>query len=102
MELNSSSYLMAMETGPQEEYVQFMEEYLQSGHLPGNEWNELIQNESKNFVLKDGQLQRKVGADGETSPYLEWLFGGDFIQRMHDEYGHLSRESIQGLFQGQA
>jgi hypothetical protein len=92
---------MAMETGP-EEYVQFMEEYLQSRRLPGNEWDTLIENESTHFVLEEGQLQRKVGANGETSPYLEWLFRGDFIQRMHDEYGHLSRESVQDLFLGRA
>jgi hypothetical protein len=45
--------------------------------------------EAKNFIPDNNRLYRKI-RDGNTALYLEWLFLGDFIQRMHGEHGHLS------------
>src|SRR5438046_6022292 len=79
------------------EYVEHMGDYLTKGALPGDEFDELIKLEAKNFVLDNGHLYRRVqnggiqnGGNSVTAPYLEWFFRGDFVQRMHNEYGHLS------------
>ena len=36
-------------------------------------------------------------ADGVVAPYIEWEFRGDLIQRLHNEYGHLSAGGIGDL-----
>ena len=81
---------------PHEEYVQFMEEYLLKGTLPQNEFAELVRLEGPHFLIQEGRLVRRI-AEGVTTPYLEWEFRGDFIQRMHEEYGHLSQRGMRDL-----
>ena len=89
---------MALGLAPEkDEYVVFMEAYLRDKTLPGNEFDELIKNEALHFVIVDDRLMRRVGAEGDEAPYLEWQFRGDFIQRMHNEYGHMSREGMNDL-----
>src|ERR1700694_4248190 len=89
---------MALGLAPEkDEYVVFMEAYLRDKTLPGNEFDELIKNEAPHFVIVDDRLMRRVGAEGDEAPYLEWQFRGDFIQRMHNEYGHMSREGMNDL-----
>ena len=85
----------------QEEYVKYMENYLQDSTLPENEFDELIKEESRHCVIQDDRLLRKVGA-GVEAPYLEWEFHADFIQRMHNEYGHMSQEGMKDLVQERA
>jgi len=63
-----------------------MGHYLMKGILPGDEFDELIKLEAKNFVVNTDVSYRRV-PDGVVAPYLEWLFRADFIQRMHNEYG---------------
>src|SRR5579859_1649708 len=76
-----------------------MGEYLTNGTLPKNEFDELIRTEATNFVLdSDGRVCRKL-QDNITASYLEWLFRGDFIQRMHNEYGHLSYRGLMNLIE---
>ena len=76
--------------------------YLTNRRVPGDEFDKLIKLEAKNFVLNDGRTYRRV-RDGSVqggsvvAPYLEWLFRGDFIQRMHNEYGHLSYRGMMNL-----
>jgi len=89
---------MALGLAPEkDEYVVFMEAYLRDKTLPGNEFDELIKSEAPHFVIVDDRLMRRVGAEGDEAPYLEWQFRGDFIQRMHNEYGHMSREGMNDL-----
>jgi hypothetical protein len=84
------------------EYVEYMGEFLKNGTLPKNEFDELIQVEATNFVLGgDGRVCRKL-RDNITTPYLEWLFRGDFIQRMHNEYSHLSYRGMMNLIETRA
>jgi hypothetical protein len=83
------------------EYVEHMGKYLTDGTLPGDEFDELIKIEAKNFVLNDNRLYRKV-SDDVSAPYVEWLFRGDFIQRMHNEYGHLSYRGLANLIETRA
>jgi hypothetical protein len=78
------------------DYTIFMEDYLEKGILPKNEFDELICKEAPNFVLKEGQVYRKI-KDGVIAPCLEWEFRGDLIQRMHNEYGHLSLAGMRDL-----
>ena len=79
-----------------EEYVTYMEEYLISGALPKNKFNEQVRLEAPHFLIEEGRLMRRI-AEGVTAPYLEWEFRGDLIQRMHEEYGHLSQQGMRDL-----
>ena len=110
-----SDYLAAIaerEQANRIEYIEHMGDYLTKGALPGDEFDELIKLEAKNFVLDGGHLYRWVRdgsvRDGSTrdggimAPYLEWLFRGDFIQRMHNEYGHLSYPGMMNLVETRA
>jgi hypothetical protein len=80
-----------------EEYVSHMAEYLADRKLPGNEFDELIRAEAPNFKLDEQQRLLRCVAENEYTPYIEWEFRGDLIQRLHDEYGHLSAGGMQDL-----
>jgi hypothetical protein len=97
-------YLTAIterEQGSQIEYVEHIGKYLMDETLPGDEFDELIKVEAKNFILNDSRVYRKI-RDNVTAPYLEWLFRGDFIQRMHNEYGHLTYRGMMNLIEARA
>jgi RNase H-like domain found in reverse transcriptase/Reverse transcriptase (RNA-dependent DNA polymerase)/Integrase zinc binding domain/Retroviral aspartyl protease len=97
-------YLAAIQERDQQnyvEYVEHMERYLTDRTLPGDKFDELVKIEAKNFVLNDGRLYRKI-REGVVAPYLEWLFRGDFIQKMHNEYGHLSYRGMTNLIETRA
>ena len=79
-----------------EEYVTYMEEYLISGALPKNKFNEQVRLEAPHFLIEEGRLMRRIAA-GVIAPYLEWEFRGDLIQRIHEEYGHLSQQGMRDL-----
>jgi hypothetical protein len=69
-------YLAAIverEKRDQVEYVEHMGKYLTDGTLPGDEFDELIKIEAKNFILNDSRLYRKIW-DDVIAPYTEWLF----------------------------
>jgi RNase H-like domain found in reverse transcriptase len=56
-------YLAAIAQREQENYIEYVEHmagYLTKGILPGNEFDELIKIEAKNFMLSDGRLYRRV------------------------------------------
>ena len=97
-------YLAAIAQREQENHIEYVEHvagYLTKGILPGNEFDEIIKIEAKNFMLNDGCLYRRI-RDDVTAPYLEWLFRGDFIQRMHNEYGHLIYRGMMNLVETRA
>jgi transposase InsO family protein len=97
-------YLAAIterEKGGQIEYIEYMGKYLADRTLPGNEFDDLIKIEAKNFTLNDRRLYRKIRGD-VVAPYTEWLFRGAFIQRMHNEYGHLSYRGMMNLIETRA
>ena len=81
---------------PHEEYVSYMEEYLEKGALPKNEYDEMIRLEAPHFVLNEGRLMRKI-SEGVLTPYLEWEFRGDLVQGIYNEYGHLSLHGMKDL-----
>ena len=86
---------------PHEEYVTYMEEFLISGTLPKNEFKEQVRLEAPHFLIEEGRLMRRI-SEGVTTPYLEWEFRGDLIQRMHEEYGHLSQQGMRDLVRTRA
>jgi hypothetical protein len=86
---------------PNEEYVMYMEDYLKMESVPesGKEFEELIKLEARHFAFdEEGRLVRRV-APGVVAPYIEWEFRGDLVQRLHDEYGHLSAEGMKNLIE---
>ena len=50
------------------------------------------------FVLEDGVLHRKV-KEGIMAPYIDFQFRGDLMQRMHDQYGHLSYANLVNVLE---
>lgn len=72
---------------------------MKKGSLPQNEFDELIKLEVPHFAVDEqGKFVRRI-KDGITAPYIEWEFRGDLIQRLHDEYGHLSAEGMKNLLE---
>ena len=57
--------------------------------------------EAENFILEDGVLFRKV-REGIVAPYIDFQFRGDLMQKMHDQYGHLSYASLANVFESRA
>ena len=55
----------------------------------------------ENFVLQDGVLYRKV-KEGIIAPYIEFQFRGDLMQRMHDQYDHLSYRNLANVLESRA
>jgi len=75
--------------------------------LPKNEYDKMIKLKALHFVLTDGRLMRLISKGVITperaftprisTPYLKWEFRGDLIQRMHNEYEHLSLHGMKDL-----
>ena len=75
-----------------EDYVPYIRQFLQDHSFPADagELNKTqIIAEMDKFALEDGVLYRKV-KEGIITPYIDFQFRGDLMQRMHDQYGHLS------------
>jgi hypothetical protein len=87
-----------------EDYVPYVRQFLQDQSFPADasELNRTqIIGEVDKFVLEDGVLHRKV-KEGITAPYIDFQFRGDLMQRMHDQYGHLSYASLVNVLESRA
>ena len=87
-----------------DDYVPYVRQFLQD-HLFPADANELertqIIAEVDKFVLEDGVLHRKV-KEGIMAPYIDFQFRGDLMQRIHDQYGHLSYTNLVNVLETRA
>ena len=82
----------------------YVHQFLQDHSFPldANELNKAqIIAEVANFVLEDGVLHRKV-KEGIMAPYIDFQFRGDLMQKMHDQYGHLSYTNLVNVLESRA
>ena len=85
-------------------YVPHIHQFLQdhSFSVNANESDKSkIVTDVENFVLQDGVLYRKM-KEGIIAPYIEFQFRGDLMQRMHDQYNHLSYRNLANVLESRA
>jgi Integrase zinc binding domain len=89
-----------------EEYVPYIRQFLQDHSISedASDSNRAqIIAEAAKFVLKDGVLHRKVKeGEGITAPYIDFQFRRDLMQKMHDQYGHLSLQGLANVLESRA
>ena len=87
-----------------EDYVTYIRQFLEHKKWPekmdGGKRTTAIQ-EADKFVLEDGTLFRTV-KEGVLAPYIDFQFRGDFMQTIHDQYGHLSFSNLSDILQSRA
>src|SRR5204862_3886303 len=78
-----------------------MRTFLTEGTLPQDDKiKERIAGEVDNFVVEDDTLFRKV-RNGKA-PYIEFIFRGDLMEKIHHQYGHLSFGSLKNIIESRA
>ena len=78
-----------------DDYISHLKEYLISKVLLQNPaMRERVTALAGDFIMDvDQTLLRKL-KNGVTAPYIEPLFRGDFMEKLHSQFGHLSYPSI--------
>ena len=86
-----------------EDYIPHIEQYLNDGSLPqDSRLRSQVLDHASSFAISDERLHRRL-PDGQLVPYIEPLFRADFIQRIHDQFGHLrSYGSIANAIESRA
>src|ERR1700734_200570 len=93
----------------EETYIANVRRFLSDGTVPSDEKEkaDLIR-EADKFVLDtaakpfdEGLLCRKI-REGVTAPYIEFIFRGDLMQKIHNQYGHLSYASLENVYESRA
>jgi hypothetical protein len=93
----------------QEDYIPCIREFLEAHTLPRDEQNrEKVIKQAQDFVLLDAEnkkeekiLYRKI-REGVVAPYVEFEFRGDLMQKIHEQYGHLSYPALENIFESRA
>ena len=104
-------YLNAIMLGG-EEYIPHLYDFIKHGILPDDEeLQTLIIEQHRNFALVGHEpgakhklpaaIHRKI-REGVTAPYIEFEFRGDLMQKLHNQYGHLSYDTLIGIFETRA
>ena len=72
-----------------------LKEYLINKILPRDPAiREYVLHHANDFIMdKDQTLMRKL-KNGNTAPYIELIFRGDFMEELHSQFGHLSYASM--------
>jgi len=82
----------------EDEWAYYMTEFLQNGTVPPAHCQQDIYENQHLFTVLDGFLYRVE--DGHRSPYTLQALRTDFLERMHNEYGHLGHPGILGIITG--
>jgi len=78
-----------------------MEQYLMEKTLPKDaQMRERILKEASDFVMEDGRLFKRIA--GGMTPCIEPLFRGDFMEKMHSQFGHLSYAGMAQAIESRA
>ena len=90
------SYLAAIGVDPRhDDYIQHLKQYLISKKLPRDPaMRERVTAIADDFALDVDQSLLRKPRNGTTAPYIEPLFRGDFMEKLHSQFGHLSYSSI--------
>src|SRR5438552_11956873 len=87
-----------------EDYVPYVRQFLEDRVFPTDadesDRAQIVAEVSK-FVHDDGVLFRKV-KEGIIAPYIDFQFRGDLMQKMHDQYGHLSYVNLFNILESRA
>ena len=81
-----------------EEYIPYMRRFLTEKAVPqglSDAIKDRLVRESGNFMVEDDILYRRV-KEG-VAPYVEFVFRGDLMERIHRQYGHLSFASLKNV-----
>ena len=88
-----------------EDYIPYIRYFLQSHSIPvdasGAARAQIIADADKFILDDDGVLYRKV-KEGIMAPYIDFQFRGDLMQKMHNQYGHLSYQSLANILESRA
>lgn len=79
------------------EWAEYMLDFLQSGTVPDNaEIVATLEDEKTNFIIEEDRLYRKTDQN-DTVPYISRLERYDFLNFIHNEYGHLGYPGLLGV-----
>ena len=87
-----------------EDHIPYVRHFLQDHSIPVDASESVrtqIIADAAKFVLDDGVLHRKV-KEGIIAPYIDFQFRGDLMQKMHEQYGHLSYQSLANILESRA
>lgn len=81
------------------EWPEYMLDLLSNKPTPDNPYlQETLEKEKDNFRLIDGQLYRIIDKDTDlVAPYIPFKEQSDFLNYMHNEYGHLGLPGLNGV-----
>jgi len=99
-------FLNSMRLGreKEEEYIPYMLKFLTDQNLPEGitqAVKERIVGEVSSFTVKDEMLYRKI-REGITAPYIEFVFRGDLMEKIHCQFGHLTFQSLKNVMESRA
>ena len=87
-----------------EDYVPHIRQFLQdqsfSSDTSASERAQIIAEVDK-FMLENGVLHRKM-KEGIIALYIDLQFRGNLMQKMHDQYGHISYRNLQNILESRA
>jgi len=90
------------ERGKDEEYIPWIRKFLTDKSVPqDNAVKARVVEDVDKFVLEDDTLFRKV-RDGIKAPYVEFVFRGDLMEKIHHHYGHLTFASLKNVVESRA
>ena len=83
----------------EDDWALHMARLLQDNTPPPEPLRTDIYEQQQHFTVdEEGCLLRKIG--DTFSPYISYAFRGDFLERMHSEYGHLGHPGLLGVVTG--
>jgi len=93
-------YLHAILEHKDNNYIPHLIQFLIDRTLPEDTLiRERILKEAEAFTLDvDQSLLRKIG-NGQTAPYIDPVYRGDFMERIHSQFGHLSYNSLSSAME---
>ncbi|TMC16709.1 MAG: DDE-type integrase/transposase/recombinase, partial [Chloroflexi bacterium] len=97
-------YLNALAQIGKDDYVLYIRQFLDTKKWPvdmEDAQRSTAFREVDKFVLEDGILFRRV-REGVLAPYIDFLFRGDLMQTIHNQYGHLSYSNLFDILEPRA
>ncbi len=95
---NLAAELNLLQVDNEDEWAYYMLEFIQKGAAPPAEHAEEIYKDRQFFTGTDELLH--IEDDGSKSPYIPVANRADFLETMHNSYGHLAYPGILGIVRG--